>query len=347
MARCLQLAGNGAYTAAPNPLVGAVLVHGEHVLAEGWHQRPGEGHAEVRCLAAFGPEPVPADAVLYVNLEPCSHHGRTPPCVDLLIARGIRTVVVAHEDPFDKVSGNGIERLRSAGMEVRLGVMEEEARWLNRRFITSVTEHRPYVILKWARSADGLLDKMPRSERRGTPISGSSTQVLVHRWRAEEQAILVGGRTVLNDDPELTVRLVEGPSPTRLVLDRSGITPSCSKVYSQGPKTVLFNALHRSDVQVEQVTLEQGPMPIRTLLQVLHQREIRSVLVEGGARLLNAFMEHDLWDEARVITSPCELIEGTPAPNLVRPPFRTMVMDHDIIDLHYRSINPPASAPPS
>ena len=344
MARCLQLAAHGALTAAPNPMVGALLVQGDRVLAEGWHQRPGEGHAEVRCLEAFGPGPVPSDAVLYVNLEPCSHHGRTPPCVDLVIARDIRTVVAAHEDPFGVVAGTGIARLRAAGVDVRVGVMEAEARWLNRRFITSICEARPYVVLKWARSQDGLLDRLPRAERSGTPISGPYGQVLVHRWRAEEQAILVGGRTVLNDDPELTVRLVHGAPPLRVVLDRSGIAPAGSKVFSRSPPTLLVNAIHRNDVLVEQVTLQMNIEPLPGLLHILHQRGIRSVLVEGGARLLNAFLEQGLWDEARVITGPVMLGKGTAAPTLPHPPSRSAMFDRDRIDLHYRTSAPPDPA---
>ena len=169
MDRCLQLARLGASGAAPNPLVGSVLVQANEVLAEGWHRSAGGPHAEVECLHAFGPGTVPADAVLYVNLEPCTHHGRTPPCADLLIARGVRHVVVAHEDPFPAVAGRGLQKLRAAGITVATGVREAEARWLNRRFLCSVMRNRPYIILKWARSADGFLDRHPRGEHRSQP----------------------------------------------------------------------------------------------------------------------------------------------------------------------------------
>lgn len=314
MARCLQLARRGAGSAAPNPMVGSVLVRGERLLAEGWHERPGSGHAEVQCLRAFGPEQVPDDATLYVNLEPCAHHGRTPPCADLIIARGIRTVVIGHEDPFPAVSGQGVARLRSAGVNVRVGVLETEARWLNRRFLTSIREGRPYVLLKWARSADGLLDRAGRTVRAGTPISGAASNVLVHRWRSEEQAILVGGPTVLRDDPALTVRHVVGRQPLRVVLDRSGVAPAASRLFTDGLPTLLFTARTRPDIAVEQVLLPYGGDALGGLLKALHERQVRSVLVEGGARLHGAFLAAGLWDEARVIEAPVELGAGTPAP---------------------------------
>ncbi|HEX2617483.1 MAG TPA: bifunctional diaminohydroxyphosphoribosylaminopyrimidine deaminase/5-amino-6-(5-phosphoribosylamino)uracil reductase RibD, partial [Flavobacteriales bacterium] len=192
MARCLQLARNGLGRTAPNPLVGAVLVQGDRLLAEGWHHELGAPHAEAECLRAFGDAPVPADATMYVSLEPCAHHGRTPPCADLLIARGVKRVVIGVVDPNPLVSGKGIAKLRDAGVEVITGVEEAACRWTNRRFLTAFEQQRPYVILKWAASADGFLDKHPRSGVGVQRISSQATNVLVHRWRSEEQAILVG-----------------------------------------------------------------------------------------------------------------------------------------------------------
>lgn len=314
MARCLQLARMGAGTAAPNPMVGAVLVHGGRILAEGWHHRPGTGHAEVQCLSAFGAGAVPSEATLYVNLEPCAHHGRTPPCADLIIARGVQHVVIGHEDPFPAVAGRGIARLKAAGIRVDVGPLADEARWMNRRFLTSVVRQRTYVVLKWARSADGLLDKEGRSERRGTPISGAESAVLVHRWRSEEQAILVGGTTVLKDDPQLTVRHVVGRQPLRVVLDRSGAAPSDSAVFTDGGPTLLITDRKRHDIDVEQVVVERNEAVLNRLLAVLHERQIRSLLVEGGARLLKAFLDSALWDEARIIEAPLVLGAGTVAP---------------------------------
>ncbi len=314
MQRCLQLARLGACTAAPNPLVGAVLVQGDRVLAEGWHHVAGRPHAEVECLRAYGDGPVPADAVMYVSLEPCAHHGRTPPCADLLIARGVKHVVVAHQDPFPQVAGRGIARLRDAGVLVEVGVCEAEARWTNRRFLTSVERERPYIVLKWARSIDGFLDRHPRHGRGVQRISAPATDVLVHRWRSEEQAILAGSRTVVNDDPQLTVRLVEGRQPLRVVIDRANITPARSRVFDDEAPTLLFNTDPRPDVHVEQVALSSASDVLPQVVNELHRRGIRSVLVEGGAELLGHFLRQGLWDEVREITGSTVFGRGTPVP---------------------------------
>ena len=333
MRRCLDLARLGAGTAAPNPMVGAVLVQGEQVLAEGWHQAPGGPHAEVACLAAFGDGAIPGDAVLYVNLEPCSHHGRTPPCTDVILARGVKRVVVAHVDPFPEVSGSGIERLRSAGVEVSVGVAEAEARWTNRRFLTSIQRGRPYVILKWAQSSDGFLDRHPRTERGVQRISSPETDVLVHRWRSEEQAIVVGSRTVINDDPQLDVRHVEGRSPMRVVLDREGATPLEAKVHDGSRPTLVFTCVERKELRSEQIVMDRSEDPLIRMMAELHERQVRSVMVEGGAELLGHFIQQGLWDEARVITGDQRFENGTSAPSIPVRILRTIEQGTDRIDL--------------
>lgn len=326
MRRCLALAQCGISTAAPNPLVGAVLVQNGRILAEGWHQVAGGPHAEVACLRAVADDPVPADAVLYVNLEPCSHHGRTPPCVDLLIARGVRQVVVGQRDPFPRVAGAGIASLKAAGVQVIEGVLEAECRWTQRRFLTSVELGRPYIVLKWAQSSDGLLDRHPRGGRGVQRISSPATDVLVHRWRTEEQAILVGSRTVVHDDPSLTVRHVNGRQPLRVVLDRKGLSPSGSQLYTDGLSTLLFTGAARLNLNTEQVLLHEGDDPLAAILAELHRRSIRSLLVEGGAELLAHFIERGLWDEARVITGEAVFESGTAAPVLdLAPVFATRI----------------------
>lgn len=340
MARAIQLARNATGTAAPNPMVGAVLVQGDRILAEGWHKQAGGPHAEVECLRAFGDGPVPEDAVMVLNLEPCSHHGRTPPCADMLVERGVKHVVVAHADPFPEVAGKGIARLRGAGVRVDVGVREAEARWMNRRFLTSVNEGRPYVILKWARSADGRLDAGPRTERVVQRITGADSHTLVHRWRSEEQAILVGSRTVINDDPELTVRLVAGRSPLRVVLDRDERTPAGSRVYGGGSPALLFTGRSRADLAVDQVIVPKDADPISTMFNELHHRQVRSLLVEGGAMLLQHFIERDLWDEARVFTGPPHFGKGTPAPDLPHAPFRTEYIGEDLLHRFHRTQHP-------
>lgn len=336
MRRCLQLARLGASSAAPNPMVGAMLVQGDRLLSEGWHKQAGGPHAEVECLRAWGDEPVPTDAVLYVNLEPCSHHGRTPPCADLLIERGVKQVIVAHNDPFPEVSGRGIARLRAAGIDVQEGIVRDEARWTNRRFLTSIEQGRPYIILKWARSADGLLDQQPREQREVQRISGPGTDVLVHLWRSEEQAILVGSRTVINDDPQLTVRHVAGRSPLRVVVDRANAVPSASKIFDGSAPTLLLTESLRKDVRIEQHVLRSTEDPIDTLLIQLQQRQVRSLFVEGGGELLQHFLGRGIWDEARVITGSPILKSGTRAPILEEAAARSFDVESDRIDLYMR-----------
>ena len=337
MQRCLQLALNGAGIVEPNPMVGCILVLGDTLLAEGWHHAFGKPHAEVECLSAFGNDTIPEDAILYVNLEPCAHHGKTPPCADLLIKRGIKHVVIGQRDPFPAVSGKGIQRLLEAGIEVTEGVDELHCRWQQRRFLTSVEQRRPYVILKWARSADGFMDQHPRTERTVERISGDATNVLVHKWRSEEQAILVGSRTVLNDDPQLTTRLVNGRSPVRMVLDRTGKTPADSKVYDGSASTLLFTGQRRADLAIEQHVISNNESPIEQILKFIHERSFRSILVEGGAELLNHFLDRGHWDEARVITGKPILGQGTKAPELNVQAIRSFRVEEDPITFH---INP-------
>lgn len=345
MRRCLQLARNGAGHTAPNPMVGAVLVRDDRILAEGWHRRHGGPHAEVECLNAFGDGPVPGDAILYVSLEPCSHQGLTPPCADLLVARRVRHVVIGCIDPNPKVAGHGVARLRGAGIDVVTGVLEDECRWVNRRFITAMEQGRPYVILKWARSSDGLLDRHPQTARTVQRISCFTSDVLVHRWRSEEQAILAGSRTVVNDDPRLDVRHVAGRSPLRVVLDRHGITPQDSHVYDGGSPTLLFTGKERPGLNAEQMILDATADPLPAMMQELHARKIRSVLVEGGGGLLSHFIRAGLWDEAREIVGTVLLQQGTAAPRLDLPPARSFTSGDDRVHLYTRRAALPGDWP--
>lgn len=340
MKRCLQLAALGASSSAPNPMVGAVLVLNGSILAEGWHHNAGGPHAEVDCLRAFGDGPVPEQAVMYVNLEPCAHHGKTPPCAELLVQRKVRQVVIGQRDPFPLVAGKGIELLRKNGITVVENLLANECRWLQRRFLTSVEQGRPYVVLKWARSADGFLDQHPRTKGTVQRISSPATDVLVHNWRTEEQSILVGSRTVVNDNPTLTARHVQGRQPLRLVLDRDGITPEESKVYDKSTPTLLFTSAERKGIDVEQVTVPTEADPITLMLNELQQRSIRSVLVEGGAELLHHFIRSGKWDEARVINSNVIFGQGTAAPMLDVEALRSMQMREDRIDFYVNNSSP-------
>lgn len=336
MRRCFTLARNAAGAVAPNPMVGAVLVQGDRILAEGWHRAYGGPHAEVECLRALGDGPVPADAIMYVNLEPCSHQGKTPPCVDLLIARGVKRLVIGCDDPNPLVKGQGIARAREAGIEVITDVLREESRWLNRRFITGMEHQRPYIILKWARSTDGFLDDHGRTAR----ITSSTTDVLVHRWRSEEPAILVGSRTVVNDDPELTVRHADGKNPLRVVIDRANSAPASARVFNAVAPTLLLTEQPRGDIAVEQHVVRMIDDPIDALLRELHRRNVTSVLVEGGAELLSHFLREGRWDEARVITGAAALGGGTAAPMLPGRPCRSIASGPDRIDFFVNGGSP-------
>lgn len=343
MHRCLQLARNGAGEAAPNPMVGAMLVQGDRILAEGWHRAHGGPHAEVECLRSFGDGAIPAEAVMYVSLEPCAHTGLTPPCADLLIARGVRTVVIGCTDPDPRVAGMGIARLREHGVTVIEHVLEDECRWTNRRFITSIEHQRPYIILKWARSSDGFLDRYPQKARSSVRISCFATDVLVHRWRSEEQAIMVGSRTVVNDDPRLDVRYVAGHSPLRVVLDRNAASPTGSKVFTDGAPTLLFTAEQRVGLSVEQCVIDPTEEPLEAVLKELHRRKVRSVLVEGGGKLLTHFIRLGLWDEAREIVGDVLLQNGTRAPRMEIPPTRSFTSDVDRIHFYAHQTIPDAA----
>ena len=273
MRRCLQLAANGMQNARPNPMVGAVIVSGDRIIGEGYHQRYGEGHAEVNAFASVraADEPLLAESTIYVSLEPCSHYGKTPPCADLIIRKGVKRCVVGCVDPFAEVSGRGIQRLRDAGITVITGVLEQECRWLNRRFFTYHSKHRPYIILKWAQSADGFIDK----DYKAIQLSNSQTQIRSHKLRADEDAILVGHTTYDREHPLLNVRYWSGPDPKRIVLTHD------------------------------------RPLPL--LIDDLYMQGIQSLIVEGGSQTHQSFIESGLWDELRVETAPMVLGRGTKA----------------------------------
>ena len=273
MRRCLQLAANGMQNARPNPMVGAVIVSGDRIIGEGYHQRYGEGHAEVNAFASVraADEPLLAESTIYVSLEPCSHYGKTPPCADLIIRKGVKRCVVGCVDPFAEVSGRGIQRLRDAGITVITGVLEQECRWLNRRFFTYHSKHRPYIILKWAQSADGFIDK----DYKAIQLSNSLTQIRSHKLRADEDAILVGHTTYDREHPLLNVRYWSGPDPKRIVLTHD------------------------------------RPLPL--LIDDLYMQGIQSLIVEGGSQTHQSFIESGLWDELRVETAPMVLGRGTKA----------------------------------
>jgi len=279
MRRCLQLAACGKGFVAPNPMVGAVIVHNNKIIGEGFHTQYGGPHAEVQAIASVKDETLLKSSTLYVNLEPCSHYGKTPPCVDLILEKQIPRVIIGHEDPFPEVSGRGIKKLREAGIETLCGILEEECKELNKRYLTYMLQHRPYIILKWAQSSDGFLDRHREENDGEAPVkfSNSFTQMLVHKTRAEESAIMVGTRTLRLDKPALTVRYWNGNNPERIIAD------------SKQP-------------------LQQQ---VKTLF---YERKIQSLMVEGGAKLLQSFLNENLWDEIHIEVASFLLKEGVTAP---------------------------------
>lgn len=315
MRRCIQLAKNGMKNAQPNPMVGAVIVCNGRIIGEGYHQRCGEGHAEVNAIASVHDPNLLNQSTIYVSLEPCAHYGKTPPCADLIISKGIPRVVVGCMDPFAKVNGLGIKKLRDAGIDVEVGVLEEECQELNKRFMTFHALHRPFVTLKWAQSADGFIGKT--GER--TLISNALAQTLSHKRRAEHQAIMVGRITALTDNPRLDVRRWVGNNPLRVVMDRHLTLPTTLHLFDGTTPTIVFTEVDAAyqTKGVEYVRIDFTTDIIPQMLSHLHARGIQSLLVEGGARLLQSFIDTGMWDEAYVETGTTPLHEGVPAPTLL------------------------------
>jgi diaminohydroxyphosphoribosylaminopyrimidine deaminase/5-amino-6-(5-phosphoribosylamino)uracil reductase len=316
MWRCIQLARNGHAGAAPNPMVGAVIVCDGRIIGEGYHVRCGGPHAEVNAVRSVAQPELLRRSTIYVSLEPCAHYGKTPPCADLIVEKGIPRVVVGCRDPFARVNGLGIKKLRDASIEVTVGVLEEECRRLNSRFITFHSKKRPFVVLKWAESADGFID-VAREGGQPAKISTPLTSMLVHKRRSEVDAIMVGTRTALLDNPSLTVRLWPGRSPMRVVIDRSGAIPTDAHLKDGSVPTVVYTAggsprAERSGVEYVAIDFAQPVLP--QILSDLHSRGVQTLMAEGGRQLLQSFIDAGLWDEAYVERGSVELHGGVEAP---------------------------------
>ncbi len=323
MQRALELAqlGNG-YT-SPNPMVGCVVVHNGQIIGEGWHRQYGGPHAEVNAIASVKDKSLLSQSRVYVTLEPCSHFGKTPPCADLLISSGVRDVVICNTDPNPLVAGKGTKRLLEAGAQVKVGVLEEQGLALNRRFFTFHTRKRPYLILKWAETADGFIAG-PNCEQ--VQISGKLAQRLVHKWRSEEQGILVGTRTALYDNPSLSTRHWSGKNPTRLVIDRQLQLPDNLQLFDKSQPTLLFNYLKQEQPHenLAFVQLQAHEPLLPQLMQNLYERNMLSVMVEGGTYLLESLLQEGLWDEAFVIRNTNKkLEEGIRAPAMAYGALQT------------------------
>jgi diaminohydroxyphosphoribosylaminopyrimidine deaminase/5-amino-6-(5-phosphoribosylamino)uracil reductase len=331
MHRALFLAKLGLGKVAPNPLVGCVIVHDNIIIGEGYHQFYGGPHAEVNALKQVENPDLLKKATVYVTLEPCSHFGKTPPCSDLLIKSGVKNVVIGTRDSNPLVSGKGIEKLKKAGIDVIENVLENECRKINRRFFTFHEKSRPYVILKWAQTSDGYLDKHRSSDEIGINwITEPETKSLVHKWRSEEQAILVGRNTIMNDNPSLTVRDFSGKNPIRIVIDSQLAISNMKNVFSDDAETLVFNRIKNEKIgNTEWIKIQETNTDL--ILKELYKRGIQSVLVEGGSRTLQYFIIDNVWDEARVIVGNAQFGGGVKAPVLNKLPNDTYLFGKDRI----------------
>lgn len=304
--RCIELAKNGLGTTYPNPLVGSVIVYNGEIIGEGWHKKSGEAHAEVNAVNSVKDKSLLKKATIYVSLEPCSHFGKTPPCCDLIIHHQIPNVVVGTIDPFAKVAGNGIKKLLEAGKNVTVGVLEDECIELNKRFFTFHKKQRPYIILKWAESLDGFIAPLSKEKAEPVWITNEFSRQLVHKWRSEEQAILVGTQTAIDDNPRLNTRDWAGKNPVRIVIDKNNRISKENHIFDSQAKTIVIST----------ETIDFNELIASQIMKVLFLEEIQSVIIEGGRQTLQTFIDEDLWDEARVFKGNSYLVEGIRAPVL-------------------------------
>lgn len=336
MQRCIDIAKRGIRAVAPNPMVGCVLVVEDKIIGEGYHERYGEAHAEVNAINNVSNQNLLKNATLYVSLEPCSHTGKTPPCCDLLIQKGIKKVIVGTKDPNPLVGGKGIEKLKNSGIEVSEGILKDQCLELNKRFFTFHEKQRPYVILKWAQTLDGFLDQIRKDgEQKINWISEPETKTLVHKWRSEEQSILVGRNTITNDNPSLTVRDYGGMNPIRLVIDSQLQISGNLNIFSKDAPTIVFNRVKdKKENNVEWIKIKETST--NSILKELYRRGIQSVFVEGGSRTLQYFIIDNLWDEARVIVGQKYFKEGYKAPIINKVPVKSMPFGKDMIHYYKR-----------
>lgn len=330
--RCIQLAKNGLGTTYPNPLVGSVIVYNNTIIGEGWHRKAGEPHAEVNAINSVKDKSLLSKATIYVSLEPCSHFGKTPPCCDLIIAHKIPNVVVGTIDPFSEVAGSGIRRLKESGANVTVGILENECNELNKRFFTFYQKKRPYIILKWAQSLDGFIAPLTKEKKEPVWISNEFSRQLVHKWRSEEQAILVGTKTVLDDNPKLDVRDWSGNNPVRIVLDRTGKITNDYHVKDKKTKTIVITEqenLTSSDNLIFENVIFDILLP-KTITTILYKYGLQSVIVEGGSHTLQTFIDSGFWDEARVLMGNISFKNGVKAPFLDKIPKTEKIKEDQI-----------------
>ncbi len=329
--RCIELAKNGLGTTYPNPMVGSVIVYNDMIIGEGWHKKAGEPHAEVNAINSVKDKSLLQKATIYVSLEPCSHFGKTPPCCDLIIKNKIPNVIIGSVDPNIKVAGNGIKKLIEAGATVTVGVLETECYDLNKRFFTFHQKKRPCIILKWAETKDGFIAPIEKLEQKPVWITNPYSRQLVHKWRTEEQAILVGTQTVIDDNPKLDARDWFGNNPIRLVIDQNNRITKNSHIFDNQTKTIIFSKIKTEIAEentiFEVIDFEQNIA--QQIIVILYKYQIQSVIIEGGKQTLQTFIDANLWDEARIFIGNSHFNTGTKAPKLLLKDFERYIIDTD------------------
>lgn len=330
MQKCLDLARKGRAHVAPNPMVGCVIVHDDEIIGEGYHERYGDAHAEVNAVNSVQDKSLLSSSTLYVNLEPCAHFGKTPPCAKLIIELNIPKVVIGCVDTFSEVSGKGIEKMKAQGIEVISGILNKESRELNKRFFTFHEQKRPYIILKWASSSDGYI--APKEQNDPFWMTAAESKKLVHQWRSEEMGILVGTETAIKDNPSLTVREVEGKNPMRFVLDKSLRLPQNLALFDNAAKTF---TLTDNATKESHLTVDFGNMA-ESVCKALYNIGVQSLIIEGGSKTLQSFIDTNLWDEARVFTAPIQLANGVKAPAFNYAPSKSEHIATDQLKTYYR-----------
>ncbi|WP_121338537.1 bifunctional diaminohydroxyphosphoribosylaminopyrimidine deaminase/5-amino-6-(5-phosphoribosylamino)uracil reductase RibD [Flavobacterium sp. 123] len=329
--RCIELAKNGLGTTYPNPMVGSVIVHNDVIIGEGWHKKAGEPHAEVNAINSVKDKSLLQKATIYVSLEPCSHFGKTPPCCDLIIKNKIPNVIIGSVDPNIKVAGNGIKKLIEAGANVTVGILETECYDLNKRFFTFHQKKRPYIILKWAETKDGFIAPIEKLEQKPVWITNPYSRQLVHKWRTEEQSILVGTQTVIDDNPKLNARDWYGNNPIRLVIDQNNRITKNSHIFDNQTKTIIFSKIKTEIAEentiFEVIDFEQNIA--QQIIVILYKYQIQSVIIEGGKQTLQTFIDANLWDEARIFVGNSRFNTGTKAPKLVLKDFERHIIETD------------------
>lgn len=332
------MAKNGLGTTYPNPLVGCVIVYENKIIGEGWHKKSGEAHAEVIAIESVQNKELLSSSTLYVSLEPCSHFGKTPPCADLILKYKIPNVVIGTIDPNSKVAGKGIQKLKDSGVNVTFGILEKECNELNKRFFTFHRKSRPFIILKWAESSDGFISPKNRSEEKPVWISNEYSRQLVHKWRSEEQAILVGTQTIIDDNPSLTVRDWTGENPIRVIIDKENNLDSSKNVFDNQAKTNVFSSkeVTSNSETIQNIKIDFDINSTQTIVEKLYENNIQSIIIEGGSKTIQSFIDANIWDEARVFIGEIKLHEGTKAPEFKKAIYSKSYLKKDTL-LTYRN----------